>query len=142
MSSKKILRVTLLMILGLSSGVVLAEEEDSLEEGDKKPIPEPTVFVSEHRGRFNGQSIDYTVTAGETISVHAKLQHFLRVRLEEGDHPPTAYLTGPQGSGMLSSMAKADALLIVPEGTLEVSPGETLQAIRLDESRHVAEVPY
>ena len=33
---------------------------------EKKAIPEPTSFVTEHRARFNGQSLDYTVTAGET----------------------------------------------------------------------------
>jgi len=54
------------MISVLASGVMLAEEEESVEGGDKKPIPEPTVFVSEHSSRFNGQTIKYTVTAGET----------------------------------------------------------------------------
>jgi carboxypeptidase C (cathepsin A) len=29
-------------------------------------IPEPTRFVTNHRGRFNGETIDYTATAGET----------------------------------------------------------------------------
>jgi carboxypeptidase C (cathepsin A) len=33
---------------------------------ETKPIPEAQQFVSEHKGRFNGQNINYTVTAGET----------------------------------------------------------------------------
>jgi len=66
MCSKTIMKAAILMISVLSSGVLLAEEESSAEEGHKKPIPEPTVFVSEHSGRFNGRSIEYTVTAGET----------------------------------------------------------------------------
>jgi carboxypeptidase C (cathepsin A) len=44
--------------------------EEGAAEADKKkkekPIPEPTNFVTQHSGRFNGQSIKYTVTAGET----------------------------------------------------------------------------
>ncbi len=59
-------RAVVSMICILSCSVLLAAEEKSTEEGDKKPIPEPTSFVSQHRGRFNGQSIEYTVTAGET----------------------------------------------------------------------------
>ncbi len=66
MCSNTIMKFAILMISVLSSGVMLAAEEKSPEDGDKKPIPEPTAFVSEHSGRFNGQSIDYTVTAGET----------------------------------------------------------------------------
>ena len=46
------------------SGLVSAQEDaDGTERED---IPEPTRFVTEHRGRFNGQSIEYTATAGET----------------------------------------------------------------------------
>ena len=59
-------RAVVSMICILSCSVLLAAEEKSAEEGDQKPIPEPTSFVSQHRGRFNGQSIEYTVTAGET----------------------------------------------------------------------------
>ncbi len=66
MCSKTIMKAAILMISVLSSGVLLAEEQNSAEQGHKKPIPEPTVFVSEHSGRFNGQSIEYTVTTGET----------------------------------------------------------------------------
>lgn len=56
-----------LLLLGVSlHGLALADEETATGEADKKPIPEPTVFVSEHSARFNGRSIDYTATAGET----------------------------------------------------------------------------
>ncbi len=66
MSSRTITKTAILMISVLSSDVMLAEEEKSTEAREKKPIPEPTEFVSEHSGRFNGESIEYTVTAGET----------------------------------------------------------------------------
>ena len=40
-----------------------------------------------------------------------------------GDDLPAASLTGPQGSGILSSMAAADGLLVGPEGTAELPEG-------------------
>ena len=83
-----------------------------------------------------------TVRTAEPIRLQAPLRHFLRVALEGSDTEPVARLTGPQGSGILTSMAQANALLVVPEDRLEVSPGEELQAIRLDETRHVSEPPY
>ncbi|MFQ6045125.1 MAG: gephyrin-like molybdotransferase Glp [Gemmatimonadales bacterium] len=83
-----------------------------------------------------------TVAAGEEIAVRARLTHLLRVRLDGSDSPPKAYLTGPQGSGIMSSMVKADALLILPEGTMKAGVGHELQAIRLDEAVHVAEPPF
>ena len=66
MSGRITTKTVFLMISILWNGVMLAAEETTTGEGDKKPIPEPTLFVSEHSGRFNGQSIDYTATAGET----------------------------------------------------------------------------
>lgn len=44
-------------------GAVKAKTET---KKDEKPIPRPTAFVSQHSGHFNGEKIDYTVTAGET----------------------------------------------------------------------------
>ncbi len=83
------------------------------------------------------------VRAGEPMETPSRLQHFLRVRLESDDDGlPTAYLTGPQGSGILTSMSKADALLVVPEERERVAPGDELRALRLDEPRHVSRVPF
>ncbi len=82
------------------------------------------------------------VVAGEEITLGPKLKHFLRVTLEPGDEQPMATLTGPQGSGILTSMAHADALMIVPEDVPVVEEGRVLKAIVLDDPRHVAEVPW
>jgi molybdopterin molybdotransferase len=87
-----------------------------------------------------------TVTAGERITLGPPLRHFLRVKLSErggdGGARYSAELTGPQGSGILSSMSRADGLMIVPEDQSVVEPGTTLQAIVLDDPVHVADVPY
>jgi molybdopterin molybdotransferase len=50
----------------------------------------------------------------EDLAPAPGLTLFLRATLSDGD-PPTATLTGHQGSGILSSMAAANALLVVPE---------------------------
>ncbi len=61
------------------------------------------------------------------------LTHFPRVRLQrEGEEEPlSAYLTGAQGSGILTSMSGADALLVVPEDRAGAAPGEVLPALIL-----------
>jgi molybdopterin molybdotransferase len=82
------------------------------------------------------------VRVGERITMHAALQHFLRVTLAVEAGELTARLTGPQGSGILSSMAKAEALMIVPEDKQEIAEGVVLPAILLNEPVHVERVPY
>jgi molybdopterin molybdotransferase len=75
------------------------------------------------------------VRAAEPVSLKPKLQHFLRAIVSpEGE----ARLTGPQGSGILTSMVLANALLVVPEGQHETPAGATLDAIVLDDPRHEA----
>ncbi|MGB2694598.1 MAG: gephyrin-like molybdotransferase Glp [Dehalococcoidia bacterium] len=43
-----------------------------------------------------------------------------------------AALTGPQGSGILTSMALANALAVVPEDVLAIEPGEEVECLVLD----------
>ncbi|MAG15173.1 MAG: molybdopterin molybdenumtransferase MoeA [Dehalococcoidales bacterium] len=43
-----------------------------------------------------------------------------------------ARLTGPQGSGILTSMSLANGLVVVPEDRTEIKAGETAQVIMLD----------
>jgi len=83
------------------------------------------------------------VVVEEAITLGPKLRHFLRaVVADRGDGALGARLTGPQGSGILTSMARANALLIVPEDRPAVASGEPLHAILLDDPHHVAEPPF
>ncbi len=82
------------------------------------------------------------VTAGERITLGVKLTHFLRGVVSDENGSLVARLTGPQGSGILTSMARANALLIVPEEKSEVEVGETLQAIWLEDPVHVEDPPF
>jgi molybdopterin molybdotransferase len=82
------------------------------------------------------------VTLAEPVRVGPTLQHFLRAIVSEpaaGMALPEARLTGPQGSGILTSMVRANALLIIPEGQHQTDIGATARAIRLDDPVHQAE---
>jgi molybdopterin molybdotransferase len=76
------------------------------------------------------------VRMAEPISLKPKLQHFLRGIVTEGPQGPEARLTGPQGSGILTSMARANALLVIPEGQHETPAGSVVPAIVLNDAVH------
>jgi molybdopterin molybdotransferase len=68
----------------------------------------------------------------EPVSIGARLTHFLRCIVStRDDGTATARLTGPQGSGILTSMSRANALLVVPEDRPRVEAGELLHALPL-----------
>lgn len=106
------------------------------------------LFVRPALRRLLGHRLPFRRTVpvclGEPITLGPKLRHFLRavVRAEGPGDALTARLTGPQGSGILTSMARANALLIVPEDRPAVAAGETLAALLLDDPHHVAEAPF
>jgi molybdopterin molybdotransferase len=100
------------------------------------------LFVRPALRRLLGHRLPYRRTVPvrvvEPITLGPKLRHFLRAVVQSDG----ARLTGPQGSGILTSMARANALLIVPEDRPAVAAGETLAAILLDDPHHVAEAPF
>jgi molybdopterin molybdotransferase len=73
------------------------------------------------------------VVTADGIDNRGHRRHYVRVRLEavEGG-PAQARIAGEQGAGVLSSLAAADALMIVPEEIERVQPGTCLRAILLD----------
>ncbi len=72
------------------------------------------------------------VTLEERVFIGAKLTHFLRAIVTVADNGSlTARLTGPQGSGILTSMSLANALLIVPEERQQCEAGDQLHALAL-----------
>jgi len=80
-----------------------------------------------------------TVTLEEPVKIGAKLTHFLRaiVTVRE-DHTLSARLTGPQGSGILTSMSLANALLVIPEERPRVAAGETVHAFLISDDAQLA----
>ena len=77
--SARLLNLTLFVILSVFSSALYAISEETKAESEKAaaPVPEPTQFISKHRGNFNGVRVDYQVTAGETY-------------LHDGDGEPKA----------------------------------------------------
>ena len=52
--------------------------------------------------------------------------HFVRVVAREIDGQLTATSAGPQGSGILSSLARANAFALIPEDVVRVAKGESV----------------
>jgi molybdopterin molybdotransferase len=100
------------------------------------------LFVRPAIRRLQGHALPFRrtvpVIVREPITLGPKLRHYLRAIVEEGE----ARLTGPQGSGILTSMARANALLIVPADMPTIPVGTELQALILDDPQHVADPPY
>ncbi len=79
------------------------------------------------------------VVLDEPVTITAELTHFLRAIVTVRDGRSTARLTGPQSSGILTSMSNANALLIVPADRRRVEAGETLNAMLIGDDAELAD---
>ncbi|MBI5931643.1 MAG: molybdopterin molybdotransferase MoeA [Chloroflexi bacterium] len=70
-----------------------------------------------------------TAKMGEAMTSDGRMT-FARVRLVRENGDLVAYSTGNQSSGAISSMVKADGLLIIPEGVRDIQPGQRLSVRR------------
>jgi molybdopterin molybdotransferase len=94
--------------------------------------------------RLGGHTMPYRrairATLAEPVRTSAGLTHFLRATLTYTDEGAVARLTGPQGSGILTSMATADALIVVPHDADAYAVGDVIVALPLGEgASHAAE---
>jgi len=79
------------------------------------------------------------VTLEEPVQILAALTHFMRAIVSvKPDGSLSARLTGPQGSGILTSMARANALLVIPEERPRIEAGEIVNAILLSDDAQLA----
>ncbi len=79
------------------------------------------------------------VTLEEPVKIGAALTHFLRAIVSvKPDGTLSARLTGPQGSGILTSMSVANALLVIPHERPRVEAGETVNALLLSDDAQLA----
>lgn len=75
------------------------------------------------------------VRVAHPITLAAPLMHFLRVTIDRSDAGDlVATLAGSQSSGVLTAMARSNALLILPGDRLEIAGGEVHRALPLSES--------
>jgi len=68
----------------------------------------------------------------ENIEKKAGLRHFIRCRLVREGEKIYAWTTGEQGSGILSSMVKAQGLIVLPEEETLARAGQEVKVLLLD----------
>ncbi|MDX1415827.1 MAG: molybdopterin molybdotransferase MoeA [Candidatus Promineifilaceae bacterium] len=59
-------------------------------------------------------------------------ESYIRAVVTKTDEGYKAASTGSQGSHVMTSLVKANALLIIPEGVTVVNPGDSLEALMID----------
>ncbi len=82
-----------------------------------------------------------SAVARDTVETHSGKKYFIRCRVLQEAGALTAATTGEQGSGILMSMAEANALMIVPEDVETVNPGDTVTVQILDSEFGFTEKP-
>jgi carboxypeptidase C (cathepsin A) len=104
------MRNPLMALLIVSAGCAMPGWSVADEDEAAEAVPEPTRFVTTHRGRFNGETIEFTATAGETYvrdkdgNPKASLFTFAYTRddgSEAGARPVTFVWNGGPGSASL-----------------------------------------
>ena len=76
------------------------------------------------------------------VKIRPGRTEFVRVQLAHGDGGYLASSTGTQSSGVLLSMAKADALLVVPSDSSGFEAGEQVTVQLLDGADFQNEIGY
>jgi molybdopterin molybdotransferase len=90
----------------------------------------PVIRKMQGHTRLHKPQIDVLVEDG--VSDKAMRRHYVRARVEWRDGRFIAHTTGNQGPHMMTSLLGANAFVIVPEGGVEVHPGDIAKAMMLD----------
>jgi molybdopterin molybdotransferase len=90
----------------------------------------PVIRMMLGHTRLVRPQVDVIVEDG--ISERAMRRHYVRARVEWRDGRFIAHTTGNQGSHIMTSLLNVNALVIVPEGGVEVHPGDSAKAMMLD----------
>lgn len=80
--------------------------------------------------RLSRPQVEVVVEDG--VRERASRRHYVRAHVEWRDGRFVARTTGNQGSHIMTSLLNANALVIVPEGGVEIKAGATAQALMLD----------
>ncbi|HEX7736980.1 MAG TPA: gephyrin-like molybdotransferase Glp [Ktedonobacteraceae bacterium] len=73
-----------------------------------------------------------SVVVEDDLGERSMRRHYVRAHVTWRDGHFVARTTGNQGSNIMTSLLNANALLIVPEGGVELKAGDTTQALMLD----------
>lgn len=80
--------------------------------------------------RLQRRQVEVIVEDG--VADKAMRRHYVRAHVQWRDGHFVARTTGNQGSNIMTSLINANALLIVPEGGVQIPPGGTARAMMLD----------
>ena len=94
--------------------------------------------IRKMRGLGNLFRKTIAVTLGEPVKLAASLMHFLRVVITPSEPNYVARMAGSQSSAVMTAMARANALLIVPGDRLSLEVGERLVAMPLGDEQESA----
>jgi len=83
-------------------------------------------------GRTNFDHVTITAKSEDRVVNTDGRRIYTRVRVHKDNGRFLARLVGPQGSGILTSMVRANGLMIVPENTPTVEKGEEVQVQMFD----------
>jgi len=72
------------------------------------------------------------VVVEDGVRDRAMRRHYVRAHVEWHDDHFVARTTGNQGSNLMTSLLRANAFVIVPEGGVALQPGDTAKAMMLD----------
>ncbi len=90
----------------------------------------PALLLMQGKTRLDKPTVEATLVDG--VRHKDDRRHYMRVIVEKRGGDWVARLTGEQGSGILSSVTKANGLAIAPEEMSSVAPGTRLQVMLLD----------
>jgi len=90
----------------------------------------PAIFKM--MGRSNLAKPNITAVMEDSVQNRDGRRIFARVIVSRRDGKYFARLTGHQGSGILTSMTKANGLAVIPESTKEVKPGAAVEVMTFD----------
>jgi molybdopterin molybdotransferase len=90
----------------------------------------PVIRKMSGHTRLLRPQIDVVVEDG--VGERVMRRHYVRAHVEWREDRFTASTTGNQGSNIMTSLLHANALVIVPEGGVEIHPGDMAKAIMLD----------
>jgi len=90
----------------------------------------PAILKMQGRTKLDKPTVEAVLLDG--IEEKDERRHYVRVIMERKGGEWYARLTGAQGSGILTSMVKANGLAIIPEDWSRVKPGTKVKVMMLD----------
>ena len=88
--------------------------------------------ISKMLGRDDGEKKEVRAVLEEDVKKRKGLRYFLRAQTRWANGAYVTRTTGPQGSGILRSMALANSLLVLPEDEEAIKKGAKVTAVFLD----------